>query len=198
MKVNTSSYEYIVNKYKNLVYKLARRLNLGKVDYDDLVQAGFMGLLAACNNFDFTKNTNFISYATYYIISEIKKENRKSSIYKTSDYIQKLKNKINKYDNLTIEEIARKVNTSVENVMLVKSLNYEVISFNDIEECYPSPRLNFIELILTKEELEVYKLKVINKYSQKEISKTLNISQSTVSRRLKELENKIKKDGLYN
>ena len=83
MKVNTESCEYIVNKYKNLVYKLARRLNYGNALYEDLVQAGFMGLIYASNKFDFTKNTNFISFASIYIVSEMKKENSKSSIFKT-------------------------------------------------------------------------------------------------------------------
>lgn len=197
MKVNTSSSEYIVNKYKNLVYKLARRLDYGSASYDDLVQAGFMGLIKACNKFDFTRQTNFISYASIYIISEMKKENKKVSIYKTSDHITKLKAKIDKYQDQTVNEIAKRVNTTVENVMLAQSLGQETISLNDIEDIIPSPRLNFIEIYLTKEEYEIYYLRVINKYSQKEISKVLNISQPSVSRRLKELKEKIIEEELY-
>lgn len=197
MKVNTESCEYIVNKYKNLVYKLARRLNYGNALYEDLVQAGFMGLIYASNKFDFTKHTNFISFASIYIVSEMKKENSKLSIFKTSDHILKLKSKINKCDGMTLNEIAERVNTSIENVMLVQSLNQERISFNDIEDTIPSPKLNFLEISLTKEEYEIYKLRVINKYSQKEISKILNMSQPSVSRRLKELKNKISEEELY-
>lgn len=197
MKVNTSSSEYIVNKYKNLVYKLARRLDYGSASYDDLVQAGFMGLIKACNKFDFTRQTNFISYASIYIISEMKKENKKVSIYKTSDHIIKLKAKIDKYQDQTVNEIAKRVNTTVENVMLAQSLGQETISLNDIEDIIPSPRLHFIEIYLTKEEYEIYYLRVINKYSQKEISKVLNISQPSVSRRLKELKEKIIEEELY-
>ena len=197
MKVNTSSSEYIVNKYKNLVYKLARRLDYGSASYDDLVQAGFMGLIKACNKFDFTRQTNFISYASIYIISEMKKENKKVSIYKTSDHIIKLKAKIDKYQDQTVNEIAKRLNITVENVMLAQSLGQETISFNDIEDIIPSPRLHFIEIYLTKEEYEIYYLRVINKYSQKEISKVLNISQPSVSRRLKELKEKIIEEELY-
>ena len=197
MKVNTTSSEYIVNKYKNLVYKIARRLDFGIAQFDDLVQAGFMGLIKACNKFDFTKQTNFISYASIYIVSEMKRENRKVSIYKTSDHIIKLKAKIDKIQDQSIYDIAKLVNTTVENVMLAQSINQEVISFNDIEETIPSPRLKFIEIYLTKEEYEIYHLRVINKYSQKEISKILNISQPSVSRRLKELKNKIIEEELY-
>lgn len=196
MKVNIASYEFIINKYKNLVYKLARRLDNGKAQFDDLVQAGFMGLLNACNNFDFTKNNDFISYASKYIVSEMKKENRKSNPYKVSDYLLKLKSKVEKLENLSLEEISRITSTSVDNILLAKSIDNEVLEFN--EELYPSPRLKFIELVLTKEELEIYKLRMINKYSQKEISKLLNISQPTVSRLIKRLEIKINQEGLYN
>ena len=81
--------------------------------------------------------------------------------------------------------------------MLAQSLGQETISLNDIEDIIPSPRLNFIEIYLTKEEYEIYYLRVINKYSQKEISKVLNISQPSVSRRLKELKEKIIEEELY-
>lgn len=192
MKINTRSCEYIVNKYKNLVYKLARRLNNGKTEFDDLVQAGFMGLINASNNFDFTKSDNFISFAAIYIVSEMKKENQKSSIYKTSDYMQKLERKVNKLDGLSIKEIAETLNTSIENVLLVKSNNQEVVSFNEIEETIPSPKINFLELELTSEELILYKLRIVNKCSQKEISSLLQVSQPSISRKLKELKDKIK------
>ncbi len=191
MKVNTKSCEYLVNKYKNLVYKLANRLYYGKVEFEDLVQAGFMGLVAASNNFDFTKGDNFISYASIYIINEIKRENRKASIFKTSDYILKLKSKVDKLEGLDILELADYLNTSTENILIAKNLNNEIISFNEIEDTYISAPITFNTIHLSKEELVYYNLKYVNHYTQKEISKRLNISQSTVSRKLKEIEDKI-------
>ena len=165
MKVNLTSYEFIINKYKNLVYKLARRLDYGKASFDDLVQAGFMGLLYSCNKFDFTRNSDFISYSSKYIIIEMKKENGKSTPYKVSDYLLKLKSKVDKLNNLSLQEISQLIGTSVDNVMLAKSLDSEIVEFN--EELYLSPKLKFIELELNKEELQVYKLRIVNKYSQK-------------------------------
>lgn len=197
MKVNTTSYEYIVNKYKGLVYKLAKRLKTNKSDFDDLVQAGFMGLLTASSKFDFTKNTNFISYASVYIISEMKKENQKISIYKTSDYIRKLKSKVEKLENKSVNEIAEILNTSIENILMVKNLQNNVVSLNDIEEILPSPKIEFIELDLTKEELMLYKMKYVNKLTQFEIGERLNLSQPTVSRKLSELKKKIIDLELY-
>ena len=197
MKVNTTSCEYIVNKYKGLVYKLAKRLNIGKSEFDDLVQAGYMGLLTASSKFDFTKNTNFINYASIYIISEMKKENQKSSIYKISDYIRKLKSKVDKLENKSVKEIAEILHTSIENVLMVKNLQNDVISLSDIEDSVVSPKIQFLELDLTKEEFMFYKMKYINKLTQVEISERLNISQPTVSRKLNDLKKKIIEEELY-
>ena len=117
MKNNYKSYDYIVNKYKNLVYYLARRL-YQKSDFDDLVQAGFMGLLKASNNFDFTKSENFKNYASKYIIYEMKKELRNKNLIHVSDYFYKIKNKINKEGVNDILELSEKTNISLENIIL--------------------------------------------------------------------------------
>lgn len=197
MKANSTSCEYIVNKYKYLVYKLAKRLSYGKALYEDLVQAGFMGLIKASNHFDFTKSNNFISYASVYIISEMKKENQKSNVYKISDYLLKLKSKVDKLEGKSVDEISQILKTNVENILICKNLNQEIISFNEIEEFVESPKISFIELTLSKDELLLYKMKYASGLTQKQISERLNISQVTVSRKLKELKDKIIKEELY-
>lgn len=51
-----------VNKYKNMVKTL---------DETDLEQHGFMGLIKAARRFDFSKETEFSTYAVYWIQQEI-------------------------------------------------------------------------------------------------------------------------------
>lgn len=46
-------------------------LNSG-LDYDDLMQAGYLGLLNAAQNFDLNRGTKFSTYATYLIKGEIR------------------------------------------------------------------------------------------------------------------------------
>jgi len=89
-KINTTSYEYLVNENRLLVYKIARRFKCSYLEFDDLVQIGFMGLLKAIHHFDINKNVKFSTFATYYIIGAIKDELRKV----TKDYQLNSHNKI--------------------------------------------------------------------------------------------------------
>ena len=75
-KVNTNE-EDIVREYQGLVYKIARRFKSPYLEFDDLVQVGFMGLLKSYHRFDKTKNTKFSTFAVYYIMGAIKDELKK-------------------------------------------------------------------------------------------------------------------------
>ena len=188
MKNNYKSYDYIVNKYKNLVYYLARRL-YQKSDFDDLVQAGFMGLLKASNNFDFTKSENFKNYASKYIIYEMKKELRNKNLIHVSDYFYKIKNKINKEEINDILELSEKINISLENIILAgeQKVIFDDERINNYLDCTNEKFLVY----LSKEEMELYNLRVKNNLNQKEISEYLKVSQSSISRRLEKLKQKI-------
>lgn len=188
MKNNYKSYDYIVNKYKNLVYYLARRL-YQKSDFDDLVQAGFMGLLKASNNFDFTKSENFKNYASKYIIYEMKKELRNKNLIHVSDYFYKIKNKINKEEINDILELSEKTNISLENIILAgeQKVIFDDERINNYLDCTNKKFLVY----LSKEEIELYNLRVKNNLNQKEISEYLKVSQSSISRRLEKLKQKI-------
>lgn len=188
MKNNYKSYDYIVNKYKNLVYYLARRL-YQKSDFDDLVQAGFMGLLKASNNFDFTKSENFKNYASKYIIYEMKKELRNKNLIHVSDYFYKIKNIINKEKINDILELSEKTNISLENIILAgeQKVIFDDEQINNYLDCTNKKFLVY----LSKEEMELYNLRVKNNLNQKEISEYLKVSQSSISRRLEKLKQKI-------
>lgn len=188
MKNNYKSYDYIVNKYKNLVYYLARRL-YQKSDFDDLVQAGFMGLLKASNNFDFTKSENFKNYASKYIIYAMKKELRNKNLIHVSDYFYKIKNKINKEEINDMLELSEKTNISLENIILAgeQKVIFDDERINNYLDCTNKKFLVY----LSKEEMELYNLRVKNNLNQKEISEYLKVSQSSISRRLEKLKQKI-------
>ena len=175
-KVNTSQYEFLVESNQRLVYKIARRFKVSSFDYDDLVQAGMMGLFNAAKNYDVTKGTKFSTYATYYIIGAIKDELEKRSLIKTSKY----------YKNLT----SSKEETIDQADSLVAKEYYQVElkeDMNDIAGNY----LNLDAFNFTAMEKELLKLRLENRYSQVEIAKELSISQSKVSRMLKEMREKI-------
>lgn len=188
MKNNYGSYDYIVDKYKNLVYYLAKRL-YQKNDFDDLVQAGFMGLLKASNNFDFIKSKNFTNYASKYIIFEMKKELKNKNLIRVSDYFDRIRTKINKFQTHDLTKLSELTNVSLENIVLAKE-QYVILDDEQILQHSNYDDRNFL-LYLTDEELELYSLRINYNLNQKEISEYLHISQSTVSRKLKELKDKI-------
>lgn len=175
-KVNVSQYEYLVESNQRLVYKIARRFKVNAFDYDDLVQAGMMGLFNAAKKYDVTKGTKFSTYATYYIIGAIKDELAKSRLLKTSKYYQKIKNK--------------DIESNDKTDKIVASEYYEVTlkeDLNDVEGNY----LNLDAFDFTLMEKKMLKLRLENRLSQVEIASELNISQSKVSRILKQMRKKI-------
>lgn len=66
-------YDLLVEQYKNFVQSLIPKYEQEKVEYDDLVQEGFIGLINAIRNFDYTKGYKFSSYAYVVIKNTIRK-----------------------------------------------------------------------------------------------------------------------------
>ncbi len=154
----------IVKKMIPIVHKIAHTIARRSYDpIEDMVQAGFIGLLKAIERFIPEKNDNFRIYAGYYIIGEMRHYLRdKINAVKVPRYIQELAIRINNFTKdltkeelvfLTKEEIATAVNSTPESVDLAmqvdrrkstlyledlfdnaESLGYEEIISNDYEE----------------------------------------------------------------
>src|SRR5699024_12651512 len=65
--------EKIVLTYQDLVRSIARKYAKNNSIYEDLVQVGMLGLLAAIRRFDLTLGKSFESFAIPTIIGEIKR-----------------------------------------------------------------------------------------------------------------------------
>lgn len=173
-KVNTSQYAFLVENNKKLVYKIARRFKTNPFDFDDLVQAGLMGLYRAACRFDITKGVKFSTYATHFIIGSIKDELSKKSLIKNYNYMNSLENLPNKdaTDKIIYENYG--------SVILKEDLN-------DIEGNY----LNIDNFDFDSLEKKILKLRLVNHATQMEIAKELSLSQSKVSRILKRMREKV-------
>jgi len=71
------AFELLLNKNINLIYKYAKSVLYqvqSAIDFDDLVQAGTIGLMRAVQKYIPSKKNNFITYATYWIRANIKLE----------------------------------------------------------------------------------------------------------------------------
>ncbi len=84
--------EQLYSQNKGFIAQIAKRY-CGYAEIDDLMQEGFIGLCSACENWDECRGANFLTHASYYILSNISRyakgqnilgipENRFEVIYK--------------------------------------------------------------------------------------------------------------------
>ncbi|MBI2841842.1 MAG: sigma-70 family RNA polymerase sigma factor [Armatimonadetes bacterium] len=81
----------IVLQYNNLVESIARRFVGASEPLEDLIQEGFIGLIGAVDLYDASKGVKFSTYATHFIIGQIKHYLRdKGKIIKEPAWLQEL------------------------------------------------------------------------------------------------------------
>ena len=98
----------IVTRMVPVVKHIARTIARRSTDpIEDMIQAGFIGLLKAIDNYSKEKNDNFRVYAGYFIIGEMKHFLRdKLNMIRVPGHIQELVIRINNFTkDLTQEEI---------------------------------------------------------------------------------------------
>ena len=135
----------IVTNMYPIIKHIARTIARRSTDpIEDLVQAGFIGLLKAIDKYDVKKNDNFKVYAGYLIIGEMKHFLRdKLNMIRVPRHIQELSIRINNFmQNLTPEELDQLTNSDVAKVLKVsvKAIDYAMemdrrknpISFEDV------------------------------------------------------------------
>ncbi len=146
---------HMVPVVRNIAKTIARR------SYDpieDMIQAGFIGLLKAIDNFSVKKNDNFKVYAGYFIIGEIKHYLRdKLNTIRVPRYIQELSIRINNFTQsltpeevnlLTNEEVASALDASASSVDLAMQADRRksVVYLEDVYSS-DSDMLGFEEII---------------------------------------------------
>ena len=106
----------IVTHMYPIVKRIARTIARRATDpIEDLIQAGFIGLLKAIDKYKVVKNDNFKIYAGYLIIGEIKHYIRDNlNTIKVPRYIQELSIRIHNFTKtLTYEELESLTNDEV-------------------------------------------------------------------------------------
>lgn len=119
----------IVTQMIPVVRQIARTIARRSYDpIEDLVQAGFVGLLKAIDTYSKGKNDNFRIYAGYYIIGEMKHFLRdKLNTIRVPSYIQELNIRINNFTKtLTMEQLRELTSEDVASALHVPShfVNY--------------------------------------------------------------------------
>lgn len=178
----------------NLVRSIVNKMNFGYLDKDDLLQAGLMGLYQATKRFNESLGVNFSTFATHYIIGEIKQEIRNNQTIKVSRKIKQIISVLKDSESLSIEELSEKIGATKANILLALTYKERVISLNKEEE--NGELIDTIAATIDERDVDLEEAKsvlkdnmytiIYEKYylgsTQNEISKKLKISQSNISR----------------
>ena len=199
----------LVLKNLGLVHSCARRFTGRGVDYDDLYQAGCLGLIKASDNFDESKGFAFSTYAVPVILGEIKRIFREGGSVKIGRAIKdKSRNLLAVKENITVtlgreptvSELAQAVGFEVEETAMLMNAAMPVFSLSGDEEndnCFDIPveshenslsdSLALRQVISTLEAKDktMIELRYFRGLTQSKTAKILGMSQVQVSRREK-------------
>lgn len=208
---NNELRELIMNN-QNLIYSIIHKFR--SKDYDDLFQAGCMGLINAYNNFNNQKDIKFTSYAYNYIVGEVYKHiinNRNihmspmnvklsHAIKKAEEYLSHHLERYPTDDEIcTFLEISRNKLSEIRSMSQVDSLDYQY-DYGNLYNFLGSESISKDDLIdlknalngLTSEEKKLINARYFNNYTQQELAKVYNTNQVKISREEKKILCKLK------
>ncbi|MBQ8027841.1 MAG: sigma-70 family RNA polymerase sigma factor [Clostridia bacterium] len=219
MVLRKENREEIINSNYGLVHACANKFRGRGVDYDDLFQAGCIGLIKAADNFDETRGFAFSTYAVPVILGEIKrifrdggpvkigrtlKEKARNAMKVKEELSVKLQreptvNELAKALGVEAAEAAELITVSMPTVSLTmgedESESHQFdIPINSHEEEI-SDRLALYDVIrnLEDEDRELIELRYFKGLTQVKTAEKMGLSQVQVSRREKVILTKMRK-----
>lgn len=217
MTENNFSREELIDNNYGLVHACANRFRGRGVEYDDLFQAGCVGLIKAADNFDQSRGFAFSTYAVPVILGEIKRIFRDGGLVKVGRSLkEKSRNAVRTAEELskelgreaTVTEIAKKLEITVSEAAELITISMPAISLTsedekgtsqldiptDSHEQEISERLALKALINSLEERDrrLIELRYYQGMTQVNTAKRLNMSQVQVSRREKVILSKMR------
>ena len=195
-----------------LVHTCAKRFKGRGIEYDDLFQAGCMGLVKAAGNFNSELGYKFSTYAVPVIIGEIKRLFRDGGAVKLSRSLKETSLKVTREAESfcketgrepTVSELAERLNMSSEQVTEALSASLPPVSLTmtdedgDIQTDIPteSPEERITERLSLEQELQklderdkqLIILRFFRGMTQTEAAARLSMTQVQVSRLEKKL-----------
>ena len=184
-----------------LVHSIANRFRNRGADYDDLFQAGCVGLIKAVDNFDESKGFAFSTYAVPVIMGEIKRIFRDGgaikisrSLKEKSIKVQAMRDKflsknlreptvselasLSGYDVEELSEILNIINPVVSINMLTEEGSEEIdIPVDDSDKMFDRLSLEQVMTTLTETERLLIEYRFYQGKTQCETAKILNVSR---------------------
>lgn len=206
-----------IEKNLGLVHSICKRFAGRGIEYDDLYQAGCIGLIKATDAFDEERGIMFSTYAVPVIMGEVRRLFRDGGSVKVSRTVKELAIRIAYQKQQmeqklcrepTVSELADELGVSPEDIteavcatQATVSLTYEGddgIKETDLPcESYEEEISNKLILdeafkILNENEIKIMKLRYFNYLTQSKTAEILNMSQVQVSRAEKKILLKLK------
>ena len=199
----------IVENNLGLVHACANRFRGRGVEYDDLFQAGCVGLIKAADKFDESRGFSFSTYAVPVILGEIKRIFRDGGAVKIGRTLkEKSRNAMLIREELsaslgrepTVSELAEKMNIDSEETAMLLNASMPVMSLTaddenesqlDVpvdspeEEISDSLALEQILLSLDERDRKMITLRYYSGMTQSKTACALGMTQVQVSRREK-------------
>ncbi len=207
----------MVENNLGLVHSCANRFRGRGVEYDDLYQAGCLGLVKAAKNFDSSKGFAFSTYAVPVILGEIKRIFRDGGSVKIGRVMKEKSRAVMKEKELitvrlgrepTVSELAECLGIEPSEAAMLLNASSPVISLtysdeekNQMEipveshetEISDSVALEQVLNSLPEKDKAMIELRFYKRLTQSETAKRLGMSQVQVSRREKTLLTEIRK-----
>lgn len=216
--------EELVSTNLGLVRNLVRRFCNNGFEYDDLFQAGCIGLLKAIRSFDSSRGVMFSTYAVPVIAGEIKRYIRDNGPVKVSRSLKELAFKVHKIREQYVQEFEREptasyvsgvLNVSSEEIVMAMDASAYPLSLDEpvngdeggreitladaIGDDTFGENVDFIALkealsVLTPQDRKLIVLRYFKDKTQKETAELLDMTQVQVSRREKKILDGLKKN----
>ncbi len=205
-------------QYERLVHYMANKYYF-KGEYEDLYQAGMLGLKEAFLHYDPIKETDFVDYASLYIKGEILKAVNSEHQIKKSRELLKLQQEIRQTKeeltqtlgrNATAREIAYVLNEEISTIEQAETLMNPVYSLEQelgteenqnlyyqismTEKAYDAGILDLKTALerLEQQEKQIITSRYYEDRTQQETASVLGMSQVQVSRQEKKILQKLK------
>ena len=202
------SRDEIIEKNVGLVHACAHKFTNKGIEYDDLFQAGCIGLIKATDAFDVNRGVQFSTYAVPVILGEIRRLFRDGGSVKVSRSLKELSLKVTKQKEIlekklgrepTVEEISKVLDVPSENIIEAINVSVPPVSLTageddgggqiDIPVESPeeeiSSRLSLIQVMetLNENDRNLINMRYFEHLTQTKTAKALGMTQVQVSRR---------------
>lgn len=210
--VDTSFRDGFIESNLPLVHSLCKRFVGRGIEYDDLYQAGCVGLIKAADGFDESRGLCFSTYAVPVILGEIRRMFRDGGSVKVSRSLKELSLKVMRAKSVlelklsrepTVSELASELGVTSEEItealsaaMPTLSLTYESDDgINEMDICVSGPEELLTDKLLLQRafkhlddtEQQIIRYRYFEYLTQNETAARLGLSQVQVSRAEKKI-----------